>query len=352
MSTPRSTANFIMVRCRCGRLLRAKWDQVGTEIVCWDCRASTKVAIPRDRLRLFGQLSRAIADLFGQQRSTWIVGGAGLLTLALIVPYVGLGLGSVLLVVGAALYGDQIQRFEEFDGSSEPTWPRIWRRLTWGRFLACVVFAAGTILPLWVTHAGYHRSPHLSRISLPILALSWTILPVVMALVFSGPGEPGVKLRRRLGFLTAHPLIAVLVLAILPVALIVGEALVGGAMYAKEVLPFVAVDYMPIPGSPEIHNGILYFGTTSFVELPPERFLKIYLSGLRHGYSLVGSIPPSMSVPTSAGLNPGVVWLSAENYYGIRLAVVFVVSLLLILAFAIQARCLGVLTNAQRHRIG
>ncbi len=353
MTMPRPKATFIMVPCPCGRVLRARWDQVGTEIICWDCRRGTKVVVPLDRLRLFEQMTRSVVSLFEQRESSGIVVAAGLLTLALIVPYAGLGLAMVVLVCGAAVvYGDQIPLSPEPGTSSGPRWARIGRRMTWSRSLASLLFAAGTILPLWVINAGLHRSPHLDRISLPILALSWTILPIVMALVFDESPTTGSGWWRRWSFLGNHPLVSVVVLAIVPLSLVVGEVVVAGIIYLEQLLPIFALEFMPIPGQPESRNGILFYDQVCYVNLPPDRFIRGYFAGLGQGYSLVGSIPPSLSIATDANLNLDAVPMRHQNFYWIRVSLVFAISLILLLSSAVQARCLSVLVNAQGRRAG
>ncbi len=350
MNTPRSTASFIMVPCRCGRVLRAKWDQVGSEIRCWDCHQAVTVAIPRARRRILGQMAHAVFSMFHGPGTGNIVLAAGLLTVALMIPYVGLGLAAILMICGAAAYGDVIQAEDYLGDRFEADWTRIRRRLTRGRALACILFASGTILPLWIIDAGMHRSPRLTSISLPILALSWTILPIVMTAVYLDTPSPKPKPSKRFSFFLIHPALAILILAIVPGCLLGYEAVLGGILYKSGTLPFFALDYMPIPGHPLSVNGVLYYDYKSYADLPPTQFIRGYFSGLRNGYSFVGSIPPSMSVPTHAEMNPREVQFTREYYFFLRTIAVFTITLVMTLSFAIQARCLSVLVNAQRPR--
>lgn len=353
MTTYRQTAAFIMVPCRCGRVLRAKWDQVGTEIVCWDCKASTTVEVPRDRLRVFNHLSRVIVETLRQQGSEQIIIASALLTLALLVPYVGLVLAFGLMVCGAAVYGDMILADDDLGERFETNWTRVRRRLTPKRLVTCVLFVAGTMLPLWVINAGSHRSPHLNLISLPILCLGWTLLPILMAQVYSEPSAAGHGLLRgRLRFLTAHPIAAIVLLGCVPGAMIVCEILISAMFYFKDLLPTFALDFMPTPGKPQLFSGILFYNMVRYDELPASTFIRGYYSGLSHGYSFVGALPPSMSLDTRLGMNPAIAHVSLATYYMARASLVFMISLFLVLSLTLQARGLGVLSNAQRHRGG
>ncbi len=332
MSTPRLNANFVMVPCRCGRVLRAKWDQVGSEIRCWDCHQTSKVVIPQARRRVLNQIFQSMFYLVIGPHTGDVGLAAGLLAIALAVPY-----------------GDIIESEDHLGQNHATDWTRIYRRMTLVRLMACLLFAAGTLLPLWVINAGPHRSPRLNLVSLPILGLTWTLLPIVMAGAYANSGSSDRRFLERLGFLSVHPILALAALAIVPAFLLGCEAVLGGLFHQLGLLPFFALNHMPMPGKPLLGNGNVYYNFVSFAELPPTPFIRGYLSGLRHGYSFVGSIPPSISVPTSADLSPRAIEMTWEYYLFLRFLLVFAICLVMTLGFAVQARCLRVLIHAKRH---
>ena len=269
MSTPRLNANFIMVPCRCGRVLRAKWDQVGSEIRCWDCHQTSKVVVPKARRRVLNQIFQSMFYLVIGPHTGDIGLAAGLLAIALAVPYLGLGLAAVLMICGAAVYGDIIESEDHLGQNYATDWTRVYRRMTLVRLAACFLFAAGTLLPLWVIDAGPHRSPRLNSIGLPILGLTWTLLPIVMAGVYADPGSSGRRFSERLGFLPVHPILALAALAIVPAFLLGFEAVLGGLFHQLGLLPFFALNHMPIPGKPLLGNGNVYYDFISYADLPP-----------------------------------------------------------------------------------
>ena len=340
-----------MVPCKCGRVLRAKHEQLGSEIVCWDCRAPLIVAIPRAQVRFLRVICRAALDPFRPLQLGRSALAAGTLTLALAVPYAGLGLAIVLLVLGAVLYGEMIATpidDEHRVGSDGPG------RFPWtspARWACAVGFALGTVIPLWVIGASTHHSPQLNRVSILVLAVTWISLPFVMAgMVVAEPPVEGATPTRRLGFVRSHPLVSLLVVVSAPTVLILSEVLVANLIHLFGALSLFVFDLMPIPEGGLVLNGYLYFGYVSYHEFPPERFNLLYLTGLRDGYSFIGAIPPSLSLPTNAGVTPEPINLNYGEYFTIRLFLVFLMGLMATLTLAVQARCLSVLTHAQQLR--
>lgn len=348
--THRHSAGFIMVPCKCGRILRAKQEQLGSEIVCWDCRAAQVVAIPRARVRFLSVLIRAVLDLLDQEALARFLGVVGLFVLALSVPYAGIALAGVLLTLGAAAFGEMVAASGDPEADADLEWADRLRRVSPARWAGCIGFAAGTVLPLWVLGAGFHRSPHLNWASLAVLATTWVTLPVLLAALSPDEALAAEAPTRRLDFLRVHPIISLIVLAIPPLALVAAEVVALNVVYHHGTLPLVALDFMPIPGQPAFTDGVPFYNFVSYAELPAGRFNQGYSNGLRQGYSLVGSLPPSLSLSTRAGINPGPLRSSQGNYLVLRLALVGLMSVIVGLAFAIQARCLSVLTHARRLR--
>lgn len=347
--TRRSFVPFIMMPCPCGRILRAKPEQVGTEIRCWSCHQTTLVKIPRVRQRVLAQCLRNTTSLLNGSETNRIVLAAALLTVGFMIPYAGLGVAMVLMIAGAAAYGDLIQSSHTAIDQLKPDWMRIWRQTRLSQKMVCVLFAVGTTVSLWVSNASRQDSPHLTVSTAIILGLAWIVLPVIMAATYAEPDQPNARTRDRFLFVLIHPLTLLIVLLMVPAFLIVLEALLGWILYIGGVLPLFALDFMPVPGLPRFFNGVPVWNDRSFFELPVRMFHAGYLAGLRHGYSFIAGVPPSLSLPTNAGINPSLGRMTPVAYYLIRVAIVFIISLILTMSFAIQARCLNVLINVRRY---
>ena len=348
----RLTSSFIMVPCSCGRILRARSSQVGSEIRCWSCHQTTLVKIPRVRQRVLAQCWRNVMELLLVTETNRLVMAAGILTLGFMIPYAGLLVVGLLLIFGAAAYGDLIQASHTSRNQIRPDWIRIWRQTTLVQKLICVLFAVGTILPLWVFNASKLDSPHFSRSTWPILATTWLVLPVIMAATYADLEPPNTRRRDRFYFVLIHPLTLIPVLLLVPAVMLGLEAFLGWILYLGDVLPFFALEYMPVHGLPRIYNGVPIYGERSFFEMPTSYYLASYGYGLKHGYSLIAGVPTALSVPTNGGMNPILANISQTTYYILRVAIVFGTSLFLTMSFAIQARCLNVLINVRQYLAG
>jgi len=209
---------------------------------------------------------------------------------------------------------------------------------------------AGTVVPLWVIHAAPQRSPHLDRVTLGILGLSWAVMPVVMALVYGrGAGESSGE-RGVLAILRRHLWILGMTVLVVPIGFLATEAWLDFVFYMGGGLPFFALEHMPIPGEPRIYLGIPHYESFDFRLLPQGQFIRAYFDGLRHGYSFVGTIPPSLSMSTRAGLNPSIIRLMPLSYAIVRFVLVVLIVTCLLASFLIQARWLGYLTLLEGSR--
>src|SRR5206468_9658453 len=102
-----------------------------------------------------------------------------------------------------------------------------------------------------------------------------------------------------------------------------------------------SLDLMPMPPEFAIFNELPYLRSIDYRNYPQEELLSGYFDGLRHGYTLSGAIPTSLSLPTRVGLNP-------DGYYTVRLmydinrvALTLMTVTCLIAGFAVQAVWLG-----------
>lgn len=350
-----SVPQFIMVRCQCGRTLRAKWDQVGTDIQCWDCQAMVPIAVPKEQSRLLGAIGHAIGDLFRGPGGSRIVAGTFVLSVALMVPLVGLVLAGLLMAAGGIIYVAQVRADDPADLDRDSALLGALRRPSPGRVVVGLGLTLGTILPLWLFGIGDRRSPHLNGLGLTLFLLTWSIGPI--ASVFhvrpsaDDEPEPGVRWAEHFGPLRLHPFATLAVLLIVPLGLVVCEAMLGGLFYLSRSLSLLVLDYMPRSGDLFYYRGYAFDGAVNYNDLPDVRFLADYGRGLRRGYTFVGAIPPSFTAPSRLGVETDSTLWNPTLYFLVRVGAILLTSLCLILSCAVQARCLNVLAHARSRRL-
>jgi hypothetical protein len=342
--------SFVTVTCSCGRTLRAKSDQVETEVRCWDCRKMVLVPNPRRRERVARELSEgALVVIKGPGLNSVLI-AASAVTALLAIPEFGVWCAVAALTVGGLDYGEAIRRVSR-GRTGEPA-PEPWSWLKpelIPRFVVALLMALGTILPLWWFNAGFHQSPHWNRTSRLIAAAAWVLGPPVMFLICARtPDNTRLSLLTGAKTLARHPLATLLALGLVPASLLMAEILLTAIIYLGGHLPFFALDYMPMPvlaktyERPVIYTGIPHYHMIDYRSYPESMFLSGYVSGLRHGYTFTGALPASLSLPTRAGLDAEeAIGLLGPSYLIIRLLFVLTIVTSLIAAFAIQARWLG-----------
>ncbi len=340
---------FVPFTCRCGRGLRAKREQVGTEVICWSCHEPMLVPEPHPGARIVREMFDGARTAIDGPSLRQFVGVSLALSAALTIPIVGLGVASLALVFLAAAYGEATTRPIPTPASDEAwSWRSIPRPRSILEGLACLLLVAGTVVPLWVLHIGPNRSPHLGRGGLAALGVAWFFLPMVMLLVYARRHSPPPGLRRLLGIVRRHPSALACALLVVPVGLVLTEAWLDFVFYVQGSLPFFALEHMPIPGKPAIYIGIPHYEAQDFRTLPQSKFIRAYFDGLREGYTFVGSMPPALSVPTRAGINPAVIRLVPYSYAVARFLLVALILTCILSAFSIQARWLGLLADRWR----
>ena len=100
----------------------------------------------------------------------------------------------------------------------------------------------------------------------------------------------------RLRTITRYPFLALGALLIVPVSLMACEAFLTGTFYLMGGLPTLTLDFMPPPSNVVNIAGFVVCGDKLYTDLPESQFIASYWKGLRHGYTFVGAIPPSLSV--------------------------------------------------------
>ena len=349
------TSTFVALTCSCGRGLRAKSDLVGTEIRCWDCHKMVLVPLPNHGQRVARELSQNALEVIKGPGLNSVLAAAIVLTGVLCLPDYG-GWGAVLVfAMGASAYGEIIQRVSR--GPSEQAripWSKVLIPRSILKLLLCVLMAAGTVFPLWILNAGVQRSPHLDWRGLSILGVTWCLAPLLMMIVYSqrtdGTTQP---VRESLRLLARHPIAVLAALAVIPFTMILIEVGLDLIFYIPGNLPFFALDFMPMPQTPEkpvMYEGVPYYHLIDYRSYPDTKFIAGYFDGLKHGYSFVTAIPASLAVSSRAGMNPEVI-SSVPLVYGVaRGLITLVIVTCLIASFAIQARWLGSIAALERKR--
>jgi hypothetical protein len=346
---------FIAVTCGCGRGLRAKFEQVGTEIRCWDCHQMVLVPFPRQGQHVARELSDVALVVIKGPGMNSVLAVAVMVTAALAIPYYGAWCSILALALGASAYGGIIRRVtRRRTDDPEPNWREAFLPRSVPRGILCLLMAAGTVVPLWILNGGVHQAPHFNWLGLAIAGLAWTVLPLLMMAVY-GEKEAGgsLGLGGCLKLLARHPFATLLALAVIPMTLVLFEAALALILYIPGNLPFFALEFMPMPTKPEpplVADGIPFYQLADFRTLPTSMFIGGYFDGLRHGYSFVGAIPPSLSTATHAELNPWSIGLTHSIYFLIRAMITTVVLSGLVAAFAIQAQWLASIPSLERKR--
>jgi hypothetical protein len=309
------------------------------------------VSMPRDRQKIGRELSEGLQGVVQGRMLRSILVIAAILTAALCIPSFGVIAGGVILTLGAALYGEMIRRVSRVDPDEvKPKWLSILFPRSLVKPILCVLMAAGTVVPLWGMNFGPSRSPHWSLLSALIATLAWILMPVAMLTAYGCDRHGRIGIKKSLILLTRQSFATVLALAIIPATLILLEILLGLALYIPGLLPFFALDYMPILGRAVFYQGIPFFHMIDFRNYPEDTFIEGYFSGLRHGYSLAAAIPASLSLSTRAGLNPDAIGFTPQLYGALRVLLTLAITTCLITGFAIQAIWIGAIASLEQKR--
>jgi hypothetical protein len=278
-----------------------------------------------------------------------------LVTAVLTIPIFGVWCSVLVLTLGASAYGEIIRGVSRGATKvSRSDWYKSLVPKSIPEAVACFLMAAGTVIPLWYLNSGLHQSPHRDKIGLAITVMAWIALPVVMMMIYGRTSrDTPLGVAKGLRLVARHPFATILALAVVPLALALTEALLDLTFYYLEDLPFLALDFMPmptVPDKPVLVNGVPYYKGMDFRGHPESMFYQGYFDGLQYGYSFVAAIPASLSLPTRADLNPSAIWLDEPSYAIARGFVSMLVVFGLLTSFVLQARWLGAIPALENRR--
>jgi hypothetical protein len=349
---------FIEVNCPCGRTLRARTDQAGTPIQCWDCKAEVVVPYPKAPW-LMGPMADVAFQALRSACMGLIAGGAALMTAVLLVPRAGLFLALGLVAVLVHVYGSQMRTLPQTDGALAA--PAAGRKAMLVRGVVAVLATLALVAPQVVRNQGHVLPPAETRpgmVWLAALALAgWLVMPLVVLAVHAHDAHGPLSPRQALAALLRHPLATLTALAVFPIALVVTEGVLAFFAWQQEQLPLLVVDVMPPPRFRyEVDGKHLHFtydGTRIDMNYSESiaGVAAVYPRALRHGYTLVGTIPPSLPMGLlEVRTNPWDYAVTPESYLIHR-----IVFTILILAFSgipllMQARWLGLIAAVGARR--
>jgi hypothetical protein len=359
----RSSRHYLHPKCRCGRELRAKLEQAGSEIICWDCHAPVRVPIPAAPGGWVARLLKMGArQLIEARTCTLLVIGAAIVTSALTLPHLvakegpsirwlsalnpgiwlaGLALG--LVMIG---YGELLRRGSEGDWTVRHA-PRLGTRI-W-RGVVCLGAGMALVLPL-ILASSSRTIPRATLPGLAIAAILTLMLPLVMLATYSGHSTIRARLAMIREMFEHHPVAVFASILILPMAIIAIEAALCTLIFAYRPVSFFLLDLCPQPPLVEKKWGVPYVWNQDFRVASDSAIMDVYADQLRHGYSLIGAIPASLAMETSNGFEPYTISLSRSEYLQARiLFTLFIVSVMLAV-LAVQARWLGLLSTMDTRR--
>jgi hypothetical protein len=334
---------YVTVACPCGRLLRAKAEMAGSEISCWECHRKVVVPCPRAGPEETARaLRRGWDDTFRLESLGLVFLTGALVAAVLSVPGAGVWLGTGVLVAAAAGYGELVRRGGLIAGDrAEPRRDRP-RRLA-SRALATVLFGTALAAPYLLSPNGVGHAARVVGLGwLPVFA-GLIVFPSAVVVAFARDRSGPLGVRRVLTSGVRHPVAACAALAVLPLAAAVAEGLLFALANHFNMLCFLLLDLFPKPEAAGRVFGIPAHGDFSFGVAADERFLRMYAHRLGQGYTLLGAVPPSLSLRPDLLRTPYQYSMTETGYLLGRFALTQVAATVLLAALSLQARWLALI---------
>ena len=342
---------FTEIACRCGRLVRVSPEQGGTAVRCWNCGSDVQVPERGAIGEIFAEFAATAARNALRPPALGAFVGVSLVTTAiLMIPYVGNWLALGVLIVGARLYQEMIREVTPparaggpSDESAEEGPP------DWAEWVISALAVVGMLSPFLVRS----WSPGLILpIRWVLLALAFAcglIVPVVLYASNARDRRGVVPPRLALAALTRHPAATAAALFVVPMGFCLLEAATVSIVKAEGVLTRLIDDLFLAPRLGKFGDlvGSHYRFDDRRIAVPlgseSDEALRLYRTALSRGFTLVGSVPRSLSRGLEASPH-AVVFLSLDvAYLALRAALTILILTGACIVFSIQARWLGLI---------
>jgi hypothetical protein len=297
--------------------------------------------------------------------------GAALITVALLVPSVG-PLIALALVAGAAWgYVDQfrcgiagaLQRRarlvlapETIPAAQVPT-----RRERAVRAGLGVLATAALVAPLVIRNQGHILPPAGSPSQVlggtGLALVGWLVIPLLLLVVLAHDRNGSLPPRLTLAALARHPAATLAALLVVPLGLMMIEGLLALIAWQQGQLPLMILDGFPPPTFERTEDGrhaiFDYDGQVFDLKSTArdDELILLYPRGLRHGFTLLGTIPLSLSVGlTEVRAEPRKFNVLTGHYLATRIALTFLILAGTGVLLTVQGRWLGLVAALDSHR--
>lgn len=308
-----------------------------------------------------GRLARAFAGCAREALQPLSLGVAfGLAVIAvplLRIPQFGGWLAAALLVAAAWGFQGLIrQSGMAMSGSTDvadagvPPW-----REALVRLLLSVLAAAALVAPFVIRNGGTWLSAGRPLFGTWAVAVAfaawWLVMPLILVTANAYDRQGPISPRKVWSTLLARPRGTLVALLIVPVGLVVIDMILALIAFEQGHLPLLVNNVFPTPSvAHQSHTADLAYRYDDCVWNVPFKdqgfdCVPIYLSGLRRGFTLLGTVPASLAVWTTR-FDPTIFQTQPSVFLALR----FVLAILGVTAAAsvlgVQARCLGSLVAA------
>ena len=215
-----------------------------------------------------------------------------------------------------------------------------------------LLFALGVAAPLLLCPRDSQHAPRFTTFGLLLALLGTAILPLLMFLTYARTDRGPLGVRRGGSLLLRYPLATFLALLIVPLGVVFAEGFVTLFMVWQADFRFLLLELFPGSEYYAPQHKIEVFGNYTRPYLPDPRFYHLYFRRLHQGYAFVSALPASLSCKTSILTSPWTLELTDAEYLQMRVKNSLVVTLILLLFLALQARWLGAISTmeSKQHR--
>jgi hypothetical protein len=319
----------------------------GQEISCWECHRMVHVPVPHSAERAYGTIREGLQDVLEPRWLGVLFLGAAAYVGVLCIPSIGVPLSTVVLFLGALSYGELIRQcgtdYWDFDD-----WKRPGRLLArWG---VALVFALCVAAPMLLSPGGFGHVPRFSTLGVLVAFLLALVLPLAMFLAYARDEHGPLRWRRGGSVLLRYPLATTLALLLVPLGFVATEMVVTLLMAWFGSFRYLLLELFPGSEYFAEQYGIPKFGNYTRPYWPDMHFFHLYLRRLHQGFCFTTALPASLSAKTFV---IGSVWtleLIDSDYLRIRAIYSQLVTVLLFLVLAVQARWLGAMSTLDSKR--